>query len=396
VIGGFRFAATSHRAPLTVAEWRAHARRRVPDMVWAYIENGSDNEQTLRDNELGFRRWALRQRVLSGVTDIDLSVSVAGERLDLPIVFAPTGLSGAANWVGEVGAARAAERHGTKLVLSSASTYSIEEVAQQSGGGHWFQLYPWRSRELVGSLIARARDAGYRSLFVTVDVPVYGNRLSEQRHGMALPPTLSPARIAHAATRPRWCYGYVRHRRTTLRNLVPVGERSSAVKSVAMQSAQLSANVDWADLAWIRAQWPGPMFVKGVLDPDDAERCVDEGADGVVVSNHGGRQLDGALATIEALPPVVDRIGDRAEVLLDGGVRTGRDVVVALALGARACLVGRPLMYGLAGGSTAGAADVLRILRDEMLRAMTMMGRASVSELDHDALVPRWSCGEAR
>jgi L-lactate dehydrogenase (cytochrome)/(S)-mandelate dehydrogenase len=327
--------------------------------------------------------------VLSGVSKVDLSVSVAGERLELPILFAPTGLAGAANWVGDVGAARAADQHGTKLVLSSASTYSIEEVAQQSSGRHWFQLYPWRDRGLVASLMDRAHVAGYRALFLTVDVPVYGNRLDEQRNGMALPPTLSPGRVTDALIRPRWCYGYARHRRTTLRNLVPIDERPNAVRSVKAQSDQLSANLDWADLKWIRDQWNGPLFVKGVLDPEDAHHCVEEGADGIVVSNHGGRQLDGALAAIDALPAVVDRVGDRTEVLIDGGIRTGRDVVVALALGARACLIGRPMVYGLAAGGTAGAADVLRILRSELERALTMMGMSSVRDLDPTALVPR-------
>jgi L-lactate dehydrogenase (cytochrome) len=356
-------------------------------MVWAYIENGADDERTMADNETAFERWALRQRVMRNVGSVDLGVTVAGEALDLPILFAPTGLAGAAHWHGDVGAARAAERHGTRLVLSSASTYSIEEVAAQTTRAHWFQLYPWGDRTLVESLMCRAADAGYGALFVTVDVPVYGNRLREQRHGMGLPPTLSPARIAHALTRPRWCYGYLRHRRTTLRNLVPRG--SGAVESVAVQSAALTADLDWDTLAWIRSRWQKPLYVKGVLDPDDAERCVALGADGVVVSNHGGRQLDGAPASLDVLPDICERVGARAEVLVDGGIRSGRDVIIALALGAKACLIGRPLVYGLAGGGTDGAADVLRILRDELRRDLALMGLPSVQRVDRSAITRR-------
>lgn len=393
MLGEFRFLHTSRRAPLTVADWRDRARRRVPDMVWAYMENGADDERTLADNKAAFARWALRQRVLAGVGSVDLRMTVGGAELALPVVLAPTGLAGAAHWHGDLGAARAAESRGTKLVLSSASTYSIEEVASQTAQPHWFQLYPWRNRELIGSLIQRAQSAGYTALFVTVDVPVYGNRLREQRMGMGIPPTLSPARVAHAATRPAWCYGFMRHRRTSLRNLLPVDGAKGMVRSVELQSENLSADIDWDDLAWIRDRWTGPLFVKGVLDPDDAEQVVDLGADGVVVSNHGGRQLDGALATLEALPFVVERIGHRAEVLVDGGIRSGRDVIVAMALGAHACLIGRPLVYGLAGGGTRGVSDVLGIFESELRRNLTMMGVSAIKDLDRSAILRRDHAG---
>jgi L-lactate dehydrogenase (cytochrome)/(S)-mandelate dehydrogenase len=384
----FRFALRAPNAPLTIADWRAKAQRRVPDMVWAYIENGAGAEETLHANVAAYSKYALRQRVLGGMGAVDLTTTVAGTTLDLPVLFAPTGLAGAAHWHGDLGAARAAEEHGTRLILSSASTYSIEEVAEATEQAHWFQLYPWGDRDLIGSLIDRARDAGYSTLVVTVDVPVYGNRLREQRYGMALPPTLTPGRVASAARRPRWSYSYLRHRRTTLRNLVPVDARSSAVESVAAQSAALTADIDWDDLAWIRDRWSGPLVVKGVLDPDDAERCVDAGADGVVVSNHGGRQLDRAPATLDVLPAIAERIGTRADVLLDGGIRSGADAIIALALGARAVLIGRPLVYGLAGGGTRGASDVLRILTDELRRDLTLMGVGASAKLDRSVLLP--------
>jgi L-lactate dehydrogenase (cytochrome)/(S)-mandelate dehydrogenase len=389
MFGDFRFRARAPRTPLTVADWRERARRRVPDMVWAYIENGADDERTLRDNELEFGRWSLRQRVLAGVGPVDLTTQVAGESLAMPVVLAPTGLAGAAHWHGDLGAARAAEERGTRLVLSSASSYSIEEVAAGTERRHWFQLYPWQDRALTASLIDRAQASGYSALFVTVDVPVYGNRLREQRLGMSLPPTLSPGRLLHAASRPVWSYQFLRHRRTSLRNLVPGEAPGSTVRSVEIQSANLTADIRWDDLTWIRSRWSGPLFVKGVLDPDDAERMVDAGADGVVVSNHGGRQLDGVPASLAMLPAIVDRVGKRAEVLLDGGVRSGRDVVIALALGARACLVGRPLVYGLAGGGTRGVSTVLQIFEGELRRNLTLMGVRSPRDLDRSSLVPR-------
>ncbi|UOE21946.1 alpha-hydroxy-acid oxidizing protein [Thermobifida halotolerans] len=357
-------------------------------MVWAYIENGADDERTLRENRAAYRDWYLSQRVLTRTADVDLTTTVAGTRLGLPVVVAPVGLAGAAHWHGDLGLARAAEQNGTRMVLSSASTYGIEEVARGAGAHHWFQLYPWRNRSLMASLLDRARDSGYTALFVTVDVPVYGNRLRERRTGMGIPPTLTPRRVLEAALRPRWVYGYLRHRRTTLRNLVSDGARADSVGSVEVQSENLTADIGWDDLEWIRSRWDGPLFVKGVLHPDDAERVVDLGADGVVVSNHGGRQLNAVQPTVRALPAVVRRVGHRAEVLVDGGIRSGADAVVAVALGARACLVGRPAVYGLAGGGERGVAAVLRILREEMVRALTMMGVSGPGELTPAHLTP--------
>jgi isopentenyl diphosphate isomerase/L-lactate dehydrogenase-like FMN-dependent dehydrogenase len=387
MFAGYAFRPWASRTPLTVGDWRMRARRRVPDMVWAYIENGADDEVTLRANETAFGDWALRQRVLAGVSEVDLRTAVAGTELSMPLALAPTGLAGTAHWHGDLGAARAAETHGTRLVLSSASAYSIEEVAAGTTEQHWFQLYPWRDRELMTWLIRRARNTGYGALFVTVDVPVYGNRLGERRVGMALPPTLTPARLVSAALRPAWCYAFLRHRRTTLKNLID-SHTDSTVESVKIQSANLTADINWDDLAWLREQWRRPLFVKGILDPDDAERAIALGAEGIVVSNHGGRQLDGALPSLAALPAVAGRVGGRAEVLLDGGVRSGRDVAIALALGAKACLIGRPLLYGLAGGGTDGVGSVLEIFRTELERSLTLMGVAKARDLERASVLP--------
>ena len=356
-------------------------------MVWAYVDHGADDERTLRRNVDSFAGWRLRQRVLTGVGEGSLATTVAGTELDLPILLAPTGLAGASHWTGDLGAARAAEGSGTRLVLSSASAYSLEEVGEGTHESHWFQLYPWRNRELMGSLIARAQAAGFSTLVVTVDVPVYGNRLREQRLGMALPPTITPARALSAALRPAWLWALLRHRRLSLKNLEPVPGRSDPLGSLAVQSENLTADITWSDVEWIRTQWSGPLLIKGILDPDDAEHAADLGADGVVVSNHGGRQLNATLASLEALPAVAERVGHRIEVLVDGGIRTGADVVIARALGAKACLIGRPMLYGLAGGGPDGVVDVLRIFREEITRTLALMGVKGIDEVTRDCLI---------
>lgn len=387
MLSDFRYRLRRPREALTVADWRRRSRRRLPGMVWAYVENGADSERTLRGNEEAFSRWRLRQRVLTGVGDVSLQTEVSGTSLALPVLLAPTGLAGAAHWSGDVGAARAAEARGTRLVLSSASAYSLEEVALVTSEHHWFQLYPWANRELIGSLVDRAEEAGFAALVVTVDVPVYGNRLRERRVGMAIPPTITPRVAAGAVIRPVWLYGLLKHRRISLKNLEPVAGRSDPLGSLAVQSENLTAGITWDDLQWLRARWRGPLLVKGVLDADDAERAADLGADGVIVSNHGGRQLDGAPASLDALPAIAERVGHRVEVLLDGGVRTGADVVVARALGAKACLIGRAMLYGLAGGGPEGVVQVLRILEEEMARTLALMGLGSIDEVTRESLI---------
>lgn len=374
------------RQPLSVEDWHQRARRRLPSLIQAYVDGGADGEVTQGRNTADFRRWVLRQRLLSGVTAPDITTIVLGTALDVPFLVAPTGLAGAAHWHGDLGLSRAAERVGTRLVLSSASVYSIEEVAGASAATHWFQLYPWRDRDLTGSLMGRAARAGFETLVVTVDVPVYGNRLRERRVGMTLPPTLTPATLLHAATRPAWCAGYLRHRRTSLRNLVADGNRDRDYASFEVQTANLTAHVSWDDLGWIRDRWRGGLLVKGITDPEDAQLALARGADGIVVSNHGGRQLDRMTSAIAALPAVRDACGPDATILFDGGVRDAADVVVAQALGANACLLGRPVLWGLAAGGTWGAHSVLEMLRADLERTLTLMGVAAVGDLGREHL----------
>jgi isopentenyl diphosphate isomerase/L-lactate dehydrogenase-like FMN-dependent dehydrogenase len=388
----FKYKLTSRSGPITVEDYRQLARRAVPSMVWAYVDSGAEDLATLRGNREAFERWCLRTRVLTGREATDLSVEVAGVPLSMPILLAPTGLTGISHWTGELGAAQAAESQGTRAILSTAATYSIEEVGAGTREDHFYQLYPWAdqatgARALTESFIERARQSGYRALFVTVDVPIHGNRESERKRGMGTPPVLTPARIASAAVRPKWWYGFLRYQRMSARNLVDAGGARAAVRSVEAQYKWMRPELVWDDFAWMREQWGGPIYIKGVLDAEDAARAVDLGADGVVVSNHGGRQLDGSVASLDALPAIARRVGDRAEVLLDGGIRRGSDIVKALCLGAKAVCIGRPYLYGLGARGPAGVSHILTILKEEVLRTMTLMGVDRLEDLNESWLL---------
>ena len=373
---------------LSVDDYRRAARRALPPMAWAYLEGGAEDERTLQRNVDAFRAWGLKQRVLTGVAEPDLRVEVAGTTLSLPIALAPTGFTGFSHWHGELGAAQAAERCGTRAVISNAATYSLQEIADATAERHWFQLYPWgNNRAHMREMLARAEAGGYRALFVTVDVPVIGGRETEQRHGMTLPPVLTPRRVLECAAKPRWAYRLARHRRFTLRNLVEEEGMRAAVESVRRQQSYFYPEMTWADLDWVRSQWDGPLYVKGVMDPEDAEQAVSLGADGLVVSNHGGRQLESGVGTLDVLPQIAEAVGGRTQLLLDGGIRRGTDVVKALALGARAVLLGRAYVYGLAVAGSAGVEAVLELLRTELRRSLQLMGCPSVSELDRDRLL---------
>jgi len=392
----FKYRLTSRAGPITVEDYRQLAKRAVPSMVWAYIDSGAEDLGTLRANREAFERWCLRTRVLTGNDAKDLSVEVAGVPLSMPILLAPTGLTGISHWTGEVGAAQAAEGVGTRAILSTAATYSIEEVGAATKEDHFYQLYPWAdeatgARALTESFLDRAKRSGYRALFVTVDVPIHGNRESERKRGMGTPPVLTPARIASAAIRPKWWYGFLRYQRMSARNLVDAGGARAAVRSVQAQYRWMRPELVWDDFAWMCEQWAGPVYIKGVLDAEDAARAIDLGATGVVVSNHGGRQLDGSVASLDALPAIARRLDGQGEILLDGGIRRGSDIVKALCLGAKAVCIGRPYLYGLGARGPAGVAHVLNILREEVARTMTLMGVDRLEDLDESWLLPAQS-----
>jgi isopentenyl diphosphate isomerase/L-lactate dehydrogenase-like FMN-dependent dehydrogenase len=385
------------RAPeqlINVADYRRAAAKRVPRLVWDYIEGGADDLVTLRRNVTSFSRWSLRARMMTAHPERRLSTTVAGVEVDLPVLLAPTGALGLSQWRGDLAAARAAEAAGTRLVLSTASSWTIEEVASGTHADHFFQLYP--GGDETAALLQRAWHAGYRALFVTVDVPVLGNREGERRYGYTRAGdlgrilTLTPREALDMARHPRWVVDLYRHGRGSMRNLLPQAGVQAAFESIDILHREIArATFAWDDLQWIREHWPGSVYVKGLLDPEDAVRAVALGCEGVVVSNHGGRQLDHSLAALDALPPIVAAVGDRAEVLLDGGVRRGTDVVKALALGARAVLIGRPQIYGLIVGRERGVVDVLEIFRAELDRALMLMGVQSVQELDRSWLIPQ-------
>jgi L-lactate dehydrogenase (cytochrome)/(S)-mandelate dehydrogenase len=388
-MAAFAYRLRASPRPTSVDDYRRRARRRVPRMVWAYIDRGAETEATLAANRSAFSRWSLRQRVLTGVEEPRLAAEVGGVPLSMPILLAPTGLSGLAHASGEPALARAAERAGTRAVVSTAASYSIEEVAAATAERQFFQLYPGPAgTDLTERFIDRAREAGYAGLMVTVDTPAIGNRDAERRAGMGATPVLTPAAILDAALRPAWTLGYLREGRIVARNFVEATGARAGVEAVKEHAKVVRPDMVWDDLARMRERWDGAFMVKGILDPDDAEQAVAVGADAIVVSNHGGRQLDGAPATLDALPAIADRVGDRITVILDGGVRRGADVVKALCLGADAVMIGRPALYGLATAGQSGVEGVLEILRTELETTLTLMGVASTTDLTPAHLLP--------
>jgi isopentenyl diphosphate isomerase/L-lactate dehydrogenase-like FMN-dependent dehydrogenase len=374
----------------SVAQARRSAKRMLPRVVFDYIDGGAEDEVTMRANEEAFDRVALRPRMASGVSSPDLAVGVLGASLSLPVILAPCGLTRVMHPEGAVAGARAAESRGTLSVLSAVAGSSIEEVAAESRGPMWYQLYAAGGRAEAGALIDRARDAGFGALVVTVDTPMTGKRERDLRHGVSVPLRLDArgaVRLAaDVASKPVWVGGMLRAALDArrVRSSASVRDRLGAVGSVAADGSPFT----WSDVEWFREHWQLPLVVKGILTGDDARRAVERGADGVVVSNHGGRQLEGAPATLRCLPEVVEAVGSEAEVLMDGGIRRGGDVVKALALGAKAVLIGRPYLYGLAYGGQRGVERVLDVLSEEMERTMTLMGCHAVAKLDSNWLQP--------
>lgn len=389
----FKYKLSNKTGPISVDDYRELARRRLPDMVWAYVDYGAEDLRTLEANRAAFGRYAFKRKVLTGNEVTDLRVTIAGETIDLPLLLAPVGLVGLSHWSGERGAAQAAEAAGTLSILSTGGSYSFEEVGGGVGRNHFFQLYPWADlatgrHDMTHSLMNRAREAGFKAMFVTVDVPVIGNRESERKRGMGYPPVITPARALNGARHPRWAARFLQHGRFSARNLVDQTGGRAAMASIRTQYRLTRPELNWDDFKWMRDHWDGPIYLKGVVDADDAEYAVDLGATGVVVSNHGGRQLEGDVATLDALPAIAARIGDRAEVLIDSGIRRGSDIVKALCLGADAVCIGRPYVYGMAAAGPAGAEHVIQILAEEMRRTMTLMGVGSLKELSPEWLVP--------
>lgn len=372
---------------VNVQDVRAIARRRLPVAVRDFIEGGAEDEVTLRRNRLAFRDIELRHRVLSDAGTRDQSTTVLGTPVTTPIVLAPVGLAALAHPSGERAAAVAAAEAGIVSTLSSSSCWSLEDVADATPGApRWFQLYIWRDREVTREVVERARSAGYKALAVTVDVPVAARRERDIRNGFEIPPrpTLRHAGdvLRHVGWFSRMAWDEAFGHGLTMGNF---GDHSGIGKRVVMMehvNTLFDPHVTWESLEWLKEVWGGPLIIKGITSDADARQAVDRGADAVWVSNHGGRQLDGLPATIDVLPSIVDAVGDRVEVYLDSGVRRGSDVVKALALGARACMVGRPYVYGLAAGGEAGVTRVIDILKTEIDATLALLGCPAVADLD--------------
>jgi L-lactate dehydrogenase (cytochrome) len=376
------------RKAACVTDYRALARARLPHFLFEYLDGGSYAEVTLGRNVADLEAVALRQRVLRDVSDIDVSTELFGTRRALPVGLGPIGLAGLYARRGEVQAARAAATAGVPFNLSTLSACSIDEVASDAGRGFWFQLYIVKDRGFVSDMIAAAKEAGCEAIVLTVDLAVPGSRYREYRAGTSGGAGGASRRAVQVLRRPRWCWDVaLRGRPMTLGNLEALlGSGAALADLMGWVGANFDASVTWKDVEWVREQWDGPLIIKGILDPEDASAAAQSGADGIVVSNHGGRQLDGVSSTARALPRVAEAVGGRVPVLVDGGVRSGLDVVRMLALGADFVLLGRAWAYALAASGQQGVAHVLELIESEMRVAMALTGTAKVSELGAETL----------
>jgi L-lactate dehydrogenase (cytochrome) len=363
----------------SIGDLRRLARRRLPAAALGYLEGGGEDEWTLRRNREAFGEVELVPRVLRGVSQAETGTTVLGTRMPLPLALAPIGSPRMFHHEGELAAARAARQAGLPYGVSTLATQPLEAIAEAAqGSALWFQLYLWGDRSAARKLVTQARAAGYRALLLTADTAVRSKRERELRHGIVLPnPELTLRTVVNGARHPGWAWHFLTSPALGFPNLSMDGATSRQ-----RLTQMFDGTVDWADLDWIRQEWDGPIALKGVLSPDDARRAADEGVDAVIVSNHGGRQLDHVPAALEALPGIADAVGDRVEVLFDSGIRRGSDIVTALALGARAVLVGRAHLYGLAAAGEAGVRHAIDILADELRTSMALCGAATVADLD--------------
>jgi L-lactate dehydrogenase (cytochrome) len=370
-----------------IEDMRLLARRRVPRMFFDYADRGSYAEETLRHNRSDLERIKLRQRVLVDVARRDLTTTIAGEPAALPIALAPIGLCGMQWGDGEILACRAAQAAGIPFCLSTMSICAIEDVAAAVERPFWFQLYVMKDRGFVRALIERAIAAKCSALVLTVDLQVLGQRHCDLRNGMTVPPEIRIRNLIDIATKPGWAMSVLRGKRKTFGNLAGHVRGMEDVRSLAQWIAgQFDPALSWKDVEWIRGLWPGKLIIKGLLDVEDARRAATTGATALVVSNHGGRQLDGAMSSIAALPKIVDAVGSQIEIMFDGGIRSGQDVLRALALGARSCMIGRAYLYGLGAGAQAGVARAIEIIRNELDVTMALTGTSRVTDIGPQVL----------
>ena len=373
-----------------IEDLRVLARRRVPRMFYDYVDAGSWTEGTYRANEADFRPIQFRQRVAVNMENRSTATTMLGQKVAMPVALAPTGLTGMQHADGEILAARAAMKFGVPYTLSTMSICSIEDVAEGTNGHpFWFQLYVMRDRGFMRDLIDRARAANCSALVLTLDLQVLGQRHKDIKNGLSTPPKPTLANLLNLATKPRWCMGMLGTNRRTFRNIVGHASNVKDVSSLSTWTAeQFDPTLNWKDVEEIRSYWGGKLILKGILDVEDARLAADSGADALIVSNHGGRQLDGARSSISALPSIVDAVGDRIEVHMDGGIRSGQDVLKARALGARGVYIGRPFLYGLGAMGEAGVTKALDIIHNELDISMAFCGHTQLEQVTRDILLP--------
>lgn len=372
-----------------IEDLRVLAQKRVPRMFYDYADSGSWTESTYRANQSDFARIKFRQRVAVNLENRSLASTMVGQHVSMPVALSPTGLTGMQHADGEILAAQAAEQFGVPFTLSTMSICSIEDVAANTTKPFWFQLYVMKDREFINRLIDRAKAAKCSALVLTLDLQVLGQRHKDLRNGLSAPPKLTIPNIVNMATKPRWVAGMLGTKRRGFGNIVGHATSVSDMSSLsAWTQQQFDLSLSWKDVEWIKHRWGGKLIIKGIMDAEDARLAVNSGADALIVSNHGGRQLDGAQSSIEALPAIVDAVGAEIEVHMDGGIRSGQDVLKAVALGARGVYIGRPFLYGLGAMGRPGVTKCLDILRNELDLTMAFCGLRDLQQVDKKILLP--------
>lgn len=372
-----------------IEDLRQLAQRRVPRMFYDYADSGSWTESTYRANSADFEPIRLRQRVAVNMDGRSLRSTMLGESVAMPVALAPTGLTGMQHADGEILAARAAQRFGVPFTLSTVSICSIEDIAQATKAPFWFQLYVMRDRDFIARLIDRAKAANCSALQLTLDLQVLGQRHKDVKNGLSAPPKPTLRNLLNLATKPRWCLGMLGTTRRTFGNIVGHAKGVDDMSSLAAwTNQQFDPTLSWADVEWVKKRWGGKLVLKGIMDVEDARLALDSGADALIVSNHGGRQLDGAPSTIHALPAIAEAVGSRIEVWLDGGIRSGQDVLKALALGARGTMIGRAFLYGLGALGEVGVSRCLEIIARELEISMAFCGHTDIRRVNRDILLP--------
>lgn len=372
-----------------IEDLRVLAEKRVPRMFYDYADSGSYTEGTYRANESEFQKIKLRQRVAVNLANRSLRTQMIGVDVAMPVALAPIGMCGMQHADGEILAARAAEKFGVPFTLSTMSISSIEDVAANTKAPFWFQLYVMKDRDFVERLIDRAKAAKCGALVLTLDLQILGQRHKDLKNGLSAPPKPTIANLINLATKPQWCMAMLGTKRRTFGNIVGHVKGVADMSSLGSWTAdQFDPTLSWADVEWIKKRWGGKLILKGILDAEDARLAADSGADALIVSNHGGRQLDGALSSIEALPGIVDAVGSRIEVWMDGGIRSGQDVLKAVALGAKGTMIGRAFIYGLGAMGEAGVTKALQIIAKELDTTMAFCGRTDIRHVNRAVLIP--------